>query len=66
MQTLLTLLPYTIHYKCAKVAIKSGKHVFIENHFKYQEAEEIITLANEYNVKGQVDMWSDLTRIYCH
>jgi predicted dehydrogenase len=36
-----------------KVAIKSGKHVFIEK-FSVEEAEEIIALANEYNVKGQV------------
>jgi predicted dehydrogenase len=38
-----------------KVAIKSGKHVLsktISN--TIEEAEEIITLANEYNVKGQV------------
>jgi predicted dehydrogenase len=38
-----------------KVAIKSGKHVLSKTHFKHlEEAEEIITLANEYNVKGQV------------
>jgi predicted dehydrogenase len=46
--------PTLSHYKCAKV-IKSGKHVFwkpISN--TIEEAEEIITLANEYNVKGQV------------
>jgi predicted dehydrogenase len=39
-----------------KVAIKSGKHVFIEKPISntIEEAEEIIALANEYNVKGQV------------
>jgi predicted dehydrogenase len=48
--------PTLSHYKCAKVAIKSGKHVFIEKPISntVAEAEEIITLANEYNVKGQV------------
>lgn len=48
--------PTLSHYKCAKVAIKSGKHVFIEKPISntVAEAEEIIALANEYNVKGQV------------
>ena len=48
--------PTLSHYKCAKVAIKSGKHVFIEKPISntVQEAEEIIALANEYNVKGAV------------
>ena len=48
--------PTLSHYKCAKVSIKSGKHVFIEKPISntVAEAEEIITLANEYNVKGQV------------
>jgi len=48
--------PTLSHYKCAKVAIKSGKHIFIEKPIAntVEEAEEIITLANEYNVKGQV------------
>jgi predicted dehydrogenase len=48
--------PTLSHYKCARVAIKSGKHVFIEKPIAttVQEAEEIITLANEYKVKGQV------------
>lgn len=48
--------PTLSHYKCAKVAIKSGKHVFIEKPISntIEEAEEIIALANEYNVKGQV------------
>src|SRR5690606_37495754 len=48
--------PTLSHYKCAKVSIKSGKHVFIEKPISstVAEAEEIISLANEYNVKGQV------------
>ena len=48
--------PTLSHYKCAKVSIKSGKHVFIEKPISttVAEAEEIIALAKEYNVKGQV------------
>jgi predicted dehydrogenase len=48
--------PTLSHYKCARVAIKSGKHVFIEKPIAttVEEAEEIIALAKEYNVKGQV------------
>ena len=48
--------PTLSHYKCAKVSIKSGKHVFIEKPIATTvvEAEEIIALAKEYNVKGQV------------
>ena len=48
--------PTLSHYKCAKVAIKSGKHVFLEKPISntVEEAEEIIALANEYNIKGQV------------
>ena len=48
--------PTLSHYKCAKVSIKSGKHVFIEKPISntVAEAEEIILLANENNVKGQV------------
>ncbi|NUY82285.1 Gfo/Idh/MocA family oxidoreductase [Flavobacterium sp. MAH-1] len=48
--------PTLSHYKCARVAIKSGKHVFIEKPISntIEEAEEIIALANEFNVKGQV------------
>ncbi|TPG45050.1 Gfo/Idh/MocA family protein [Flavobacterium pectinovorum] len=48
--------PTLSHYKCAKVAIKSGKHIFIEKPIAntIDEAEEIIALAKEYNVKGQV------------
>lgn len=48
--------PTLSHYKCAKVAIKSGKHVFLEKPISntVAEAEEIIALAKEYKVKGQV------------
>lgn len=48
--------PTLSHYKCAKVAIKSGKHVFIEKPISntIEEAEEMIALANEFGVKGQV------------
>ena len=48
--------PTLSHYKCARVAIKSGKHIFIEKPISntVAEAEEIIALAGEYNVKGQV------------
>ncbi len=48
--------PTLSHYKCAKVSIKSGKHIFIEKPISntVAEAEEIIALAKEYNVKGQV------------
>ncbi|HEU4496496.1 MAG TPA: Gfo/Idh/MocA family oxidoreductase [Flavobacterium sp.] len=48
--------PTLSHYKCARAAIKSGKHVFIEKPIAntVEEAEEIIALAKEYNVKGQV------------
>lgn len=48
--------PTLSHYKCARVAIKSGKHVFIEKPISntLEEAREIIELAREHNVKGQV------------
>lgn len=48
--------PTLSHYKCAKVSIKSGKHVFIEKPISttVEEAEDIIGLASKYNVKGQV------------
>lgn len=48
--------PTLSHSKCARVAIKSGKHVFIEKPISntIAEAEEIIALAKEFNVKGQV------------
>lgn len=48
--------PTLSHFECAAVAIKSGKHVFIEKPISntVAEAEEIMALAKEYGVKGQV------------
>ena len=48
--------PTLSHWKCAKVAIKSGKHVFIEKPISntIEEAREIMALAAEHGVKGQV------------
>ena len=48
--------PTLSHHDCAVEAIKAGKHIFIEKPISntVAEAEEIIALAKEYNVKGQV------------
>lgn len=48
--------PTLSHHDCALEAIRAGKHVFIEKPISntVEEAEEIIALAKEYNVKGQV------------
>lgn len=48
--------PTLSHHDCAKEAIMAGKHVFIEKPISntVAEAEELITLAKQYNVKGQV------------
>lgn len=48
--------PTLSHYDCAVEAIKARKHVFLEKPIAntVEEAEEIIRLAKEYNVKGQV------------
>lgn len=48
--------PTLSHYDCAKEAILAGKHVFVEKPIAntVEEAEEIIALAKQYNVKGQV------------
>lgn len=48
--------PTLSHHDCAKDAIQAGKHVFIEKPISntVEEAEELITLAKQYNVKGQV------------
>src|SRR5690554_1925432 len=48
--------PTLSHYDCAVQAIKSGKHIFLEKPISntIEEAEHIIRLAKEYNVKGQV------------
>lgn len=48
--------PTLSHYECAKIAIAAKKHVFLEKPIanSVQEAKEIIRLAKEANVKGQV------------
>lgn len=48
--------PTLSHYDCAVMAIKKGKHIFLEKPISntVAEAEHIISLAKEYNVKGQV------------
>jgi len=48
--------PTLSHYECATQAIKAGKHIFIEKPIAntIAEADEILKLATQYNVKGQV------------
>ena len=48
--------PTFAHFEVAKKAIQSGKHIFIEKPITntVEEAKELITLAKQYNVKGQV------------
>ncbi|MEX0291377.1 MAG: Gfo/Idh/MocA family protein [Flavobacteriaceae bacterium] len=48
--------PTLSHYDCAKKAMESGKHVFIEKPITntLEEAEELLLLEKEFNVKGQV------------
>lgn len=48
--------PTLSHYHCAVQAVKSGKHIFLEKPISntVEEAEHIIRLTKEYNVKGQV------------
>lgn len=48
--------PTLSHFDCAEKAIKAGKHVFLEKPIanSVEEAEEIIRLAIEFGVKGQV------------
>ena len=48
--------PTLSHHDCAIQVIKSKKHVFIEKPISNTvlEAEEIVSLAKEYNIKGQV------------
>jgi predicted dehydrogenase len=48
--------PTLSHFDCAKEAIEARRHVFIEKPIAntIEEAEEIIRLARQYNVKGQV------------
>lgn len=48
--------PTLSHYDCAVRAIRAKKHVFLEKPISntVEEAEHIICLANEFQVKGQV------------
>ncbi|SFW45675.1 Predicted dehydrogenase [Sinomicrobium oceani] len=48
--------PTLSHFECAKKALEKGKHIFIEKPIAntVEEAEEIIALAEQYGVKGQV------------
>jgi len=48
--------PTLSHYDCAKMAIEKGKHIFIEKPIANTvlEAEAILTLASQHDVKGQV------------
>src|SRR5690606_8394329 len=48
--------PTLSHYTCAKVAIKSGKHILLDKPISntVEEAEEIIALSKEYSLKGPV------------
>ena len=48
--------PTNAHFEVAKKVITSGKHLFIEKPITstYKEAEELIVLAKEHKVKGQV------------
>jgi predicted dehydrogenase len=48
--------PTLSHYDCAVHAIKAQKHIFLEKPISntVAEAEHIIQLTKEYNVKGQV------------
>ena len=48
--------PTLNHYECAKMAIKNGKHIFIEKPITktVAEAEELRDLVKKLNVRGQV------------
>lgn len=48
--------PTLSHFECAKKAIESKRHVFIEKPITntVEEAEELLKLIEKYNVKGQV------------
>lgn len=48
--------PTLSHFECAKKAILKSKHIFIEKPItnSVEEAEEILRLAKQYKIKGQV------------
>ena len=48
--------PTLSHFEVAKKVISAGKHLFIEKPITntYEEAQELITLAEKHKVKGQV------------
>ena len=48
--------PTLSHFEVGKKTIKAGKHLFIEKPITntVEEAEELVKLAKEFNVKGQV------------
>ncbi|WP_029034642.1 Gfo/Idh/MocA family protein [Salinimicrobium terrae] len=48
--------PTLSHFEVGQKTIKAGKHLFIEKPITntVEEAEELVKLAGEYNVKGQV------------
>ena len=63
--------PTLSHYDCAKLAIKKGKHIFIEKPITntVEEAETIRTLVAEHGVKGRVghvDQIKNPMFIECH
>jgi len=49
--------PVFTHYKLAKLALESGKHIFVEKPFtsNVAQAEELIELADKKNLKIMVD-----------
>ena len=48
--------PTIHHFECAKKVVEAGKHLFIEKPITQtvEEAEKLLVLASENNVKGQV------------
>ena len=48
--------PTLSHFDCAKKSMEKGKHIFIEKPITktLEEAEELLKLQNEFQVKGQV------------
>ena len=48
--------PTLSHYECAKKAIAKGKHIFLEKPITntLEEAEELLALAGQRGIKGQV------------